>query len=549
MGRRSFAILVSLLAPLLARAADDGYIGSQACAACHRHIYQSYQGIAMAHSMSPANAATPLEGESVTVSSTKLNRVFQVYRKGADVYQSESEIGAGGQTVFKAEFKLEFAVGSGVNGFSYAVRRGDYLFEAPLSYYSRNKNWDISPGYESLDSGFSRPLAAACLACHSGRARPVRDRVGLYLDPPFEELPIGCENCHGPGAAHVAAGGSPKTIVNPARLAPRLAEQICMNCHQRGDTRILQPAKDYSDFRPGAWLNQTLAIFKIPSKDEDEDLLEHHSAMESSKCFTGSGGKLSCFTCHNPHARPSGAEAVTWYRDKCLTCHSEASCKLPLLRRAERGNDCTACHMPKRNITEISHSALTNHRIIAFAGELVPASDARAEGGLIHVNQPPDGGKLPRLTLWQAYGELMYRDPAYQARYFDLLDELAKDEPNNGLVQAALGARDLRRDSNAAAIAHLSKALDLGFSSSAAYADLAEAMARAGQLEEAVAVLQRGIRMEPYAPSLYKSLALRYIALKQYPRAKETLERHIELFPEDDFVRGLLAKVEGHSAP
>jgi hypothetical protein len=60
-------------------------------------------------------------------------------------------------------------------------------------------------------------------------------------------------------------------------------------------------------------------------------------------------------------------------------------------------------------------------------------------------------------------------------------------------------------------------------------------------------VLNRGIRMEPYVPSLYKSLALRYITLKQYPQAKETLERHMQLFPEDDFVRGLLAQVKGRA--
>ncbi len=548
MGRRSLAILVSLLAPLPVLATGDGYVGSQACAGCHRQIYQRYQGVAMAHSMSPANAAAPLAGEPITVSSTKLNRVFQVYREGSDVYQSESEIGAGGEIVFKAAFKLEFAVGSGVNGFSYAVRRGDYLFEAPLSYYSRTRKWDLSPGYEFVDSGFNRPLAAACLVCHSGRARAVQDRAGLYLAPPFEELPIGCENCHGPGSAHVAAGGSPKSIVNPARLAPRQAEQICMYCHQRGDTRVLQPRKEYSDFRPGAWLNQTLAIFKIASKVDDGDLLEHHSAMESSKCFIGSKGKLSCLTCHDPHAQPPRAEAAAWYRDKCLTCHSEASCKLPLVKRAESGNDCTSCHMPKRDVTMISHAALTNHRIIAYAGEALPANKAQGNDGLIHVNRPPGSDELPRLTLWQAYGELMDKDPAFQARYLALLDDLAKAEPENGLVQAALGARDLQRDSNATAVAHLRKALDLGFSSGTLYAGLADALARTGQLDEAVSVLKRGIQMEPYEPSLYKSLALRFITAKQYPQAKETLERHIELFPEDDFVRGLLARVDGHSS-
>jgi TolA-binding protein len=42
---------------------------------------------------------------------------------------------------------------------------------------------------------------------------------------------------------------------------------------------------------------------------------------------------------------------------------------------------------------------------------------------------------------------------------------------------------------------------------------------------------------------LYQALALDYINLKRYPEAKKTLERYVELFPEDDFVRGLLLKV------
>ena len=547
MGRLSLAVLVAGAAPLFAAAANGGYTGSKVCAGCHRQIYERYASVAMSHSMSAARDATPLPDGPVTVSSAKFNRTFQVYRDGTDVYESESETDATGKTVFKTAYKLEYAVGSGVNGYSYAIRRGNYLFEAPLSYYARLNKWDLSPGYEFADYGFNRPMAAACLACHSGRPRPVRDRDGLYLDPPFQELAIGCENCHGPGAAHVASRGSAKLIVNPARLPPRLAEQICMNCHQGGDTRVLQPGKEYSDFRPGDWLNDTLAIFKIPSKGADADLLEHHSAMEASKCFLGSGGKLSCFTCHDPHSKPRGEEAAAWYRGKCLTCHSETSCKTPRLARAERGNDCTACHMPKRDVTVISHSALTNHRIIAYPGEPLPAPKTRTDAGLIHVNRPPGGEALPRLTLWRAYGELLEKEPAFQAPYLALLEELAKTQPGNGLVQAALGTRDLRQnapDSNASAIAHLTKALDLGFSSSSAYADLAEALARAGRLDDAVAVLKRGIEAEPYAPPLYKSLALRYIALKQYPLAKETMQRYVELFPEDDFMRGLLARAE-----
>ncbi len=99
-----------------------------------------------------------------------------------------------------------------------------------------------------------------------------------------------------------------------------------------------------------------------------------------------------------------------------------------------------------------------------------------------------------------AYGELLEMDPAVQARYFTLLDQLERDEPNNGLVQAAPGSKAQRAkssDSNAKAIAHLTKAVDLGCSSTTVYADLAEALSRDGRLDKAVDVLNRGISNLP----------------------------------------------------
>jgi hypothetical protein len=556
MDPRLIAGLVIFLAPCASWCADDTYVGSKVCAQCHREIYDRYMNVPMAHSMSPANqAALVREGsipvnpkrEPIKVFSARLNRWFQVFRKGMEIYQSESEVDANGQIVFTTVHRLEFAMGSGVNGQTYVVRRDEHLFEAPLSYYSRTRKWSLSPGYEFADYGFNRPIESACLGCHSGRPRPVHGRSGLYLNPPFQELAIGCENCHGPGGAHLATHGAAKSIVNPAKLSARLAEQICMNCHQGGDARVLQPGKDYSDFRPGTWLNDTLSIFRLASMTNDEDLLEHHAAMESSKCFTASGGKLSCLTCHDPHEKPPSIDAARWYRSKCLGCHSAGNCKASAQTRQERSNDCTACHMPKRNVTVISHSVLTNHRINAYAGEPLQQTQVGAVGDLIHINPRLGSSRLSPLTLLKAYGELQTKYPAVQTRYLALLDQLARDDPNTGVVQAALGMRALRTnasDSSAKAIGHLTKALELGFSSSIVCADLADALSRASRLEEAVDVLNRGISAEPYAPELYKSLTLQYISLKQYAQAKQTMTRYMELFPEDDFMRGLLARVE-----
>jgi tetratricopeptide (TPR) repeat protein len=328
-----------------------------------------------------------------------------------------------------------------------------------------------------------------------------------------------------------------------------------MNCHQGGDTRILEPGKDYFDFRPGVPLRQTLAIIRIPLKRggaSESDILEHHFSMQLSKCYRASRGRLSCLTCHKVHGMPRPEEAAAYYRDRCLTCHAEADCKLPKAQRLERADNCAGCHMPKRDVETIAHSALTNHRIVIRPGEPLPEEAFQQTTAdlpdLVYLNRPAETNRasLPLITLLQAYGELMVKDPAYQPRYFAVLEELSRRTPDEPMVQAALGRKALQGDPalNDRAIDHLTRSIKLGFSAPAAYQDLAEALARAGREEDAVLTLQQGIKLAPYTPLLHKSLALRYIHLKQYAAARKALERYVELFPEDDFVRGLLLKAK-----
>ena len=61
--------------------------------------------------------------------------------------------------------KLAYVVGAGENGYSYIIRRGDFLFQAPLSFYTKSGTWDLSPGHEL---GFNRPIPLGCAAFHSG---------------------------------------------------------------------------------------------------------------------------------------------------------------------------------------------------------------------------------------------------------------------------------------------------------------------------------------------------------------------------------------------
>jgi hypothetical protein len=549
------------------------YAGSKACAGCHQRIVQTFRHSPMGLSMRPANSPEELARvpEPVTIFNADFDRYFRVFRDGADLYQSEYQNDAAGKVIFETTRKLEYSVGSGMNGFTYLVRRGDRLFEAPLSYYSKPGKWDLSPGYVAADMGFTRPALSGCVACHNGQPEAVPNREAEYQDPPFRfgEVAIGCEACHGPASIHIREAGRRRatidtSIVNPAKLDRRLANDVCMNCHQGGHTRVLQPGKDYTDFRPGTPLDAVSAIFKVPLKKEEREEADKaqvlapvrgslempswwkNSSLEMSKCYRSSGGELRCVTCHEVHNRPDEAEKAAYYRSKCLTCHTDRSCKISLAER-QPANDCAGCHMPKRPVGGIAHSESTNHRIVRRPGQPLPDiafEEPQDIPGLVYLNRSDPKRPVPALTQLAAYGEAMKKDPSLGPRYLAVLDALSRSDPDNTIVLAALGRRALYEKEYEKAAGYLSNALERGSQATTTYLDLGDALSAAGKHQEAAAAYQRGIDVSPYAPVLYKSLALEYVTLKQFDRAHEVIRKHVELFPEDSFMRGLLGKIE-----
>jgi len=559
-------------------APEVAYLGSKACAMCHRDIYDSYVKTGMGRSMSLANQPAQLERvpSLITVEDNKANRHFQVFRTGSGIHQREYELDPSGKQVFDRTEKLEYVIGSGEVGSTYVIRKDEYLFEAPLSFYSRPKTWGLSPGYELHDYGFNRPITSQCIVCHSGLSQPPSSANGERVSPldpfrgpssSFRELAIACENCHGPGQLHVEerlkgapiSGDVDTTIVNPAKLPLWLANNICMNCHQGGDARVLRPGKSLFDFRPGTPLDDTLVIFEIPPKREappQSPLLGHYYGMVLSRCYLQSGERLSCLTCHDPHQQPASQEAPAYFRTKCLSCHSDRSCKLPLgaRQRQRLSDDCVRCHMVQRNLKEISHGALTDHRIIAIEGEPYPDSAFRQTTpelpDLIRLTAIPGSRNdlLPPIALLDAYQQLTSTNPqAYQERQVAVLKQLAKTESNNPVVQSALAQNVLRERSSRSeteAMRYLARAVELGSTNPTDYLRLGDLLARFGHTSDSVEILQRGIRLAPYNGLLYRSLALRYIAMGEYSQATEAAKQAFQLVPDDVTTRMLLKSLE-----
>jgi hypothetical protein len=550
---------LTVAALLIGSALNAGqYVGSKVCATCHPAIFAGYSKTSMGRSMASGDDTAFLDRfpAPFTIFDNEAGQYFEVSRKADGLYQSQYAVDRSGKEIFRQTQRLAYVVGSGENGFGFLVQRDGFLFEAPLTYYSKSRVWSFSPGYELRNLGFDRPVLAECIGCHAGRPEPVADRAGLYRDPPFTELAVGCENCHGPGEPHVAqrrGGRAAASIVNPARLSGWLADNICMRCHQGGDVRVERPGDQAQDFRPGTPLNQVLSIFKVPVNQNSEPqsvLLEHYFSMTLSQCFRSSSGRLRCTTCHDPHTQPASTEAASYYRSKCLTCHQPSSCKSPPEDRAKTtpADNCAFCHMPRQTVTTITHAALTNHRIAARADEPLPDAAFRANTNAGLIDLTASAGDHPRpdpITLLQAYATLI-RDghTEFKAKLNDLLDGLARN-PTNALVLSALGRRAMTVDSpesSEQAIHFFQAAIRRNAAVADNYILLAAVYARRGRSQEAVQVLLEGMPLNPYVREFPESLAVQYMQLGKYGDALTTIRKGLEVFPGDLLLRTLLKK-------
>src|SRR4051794_6552175 len=118
-------VLMALSSVAFGAIQQPRYVGSKGCFGCHADIYRSFLKTDMGCSMRPASELN-LAGipDNATVSLSTGNRVLRVFHDDAGWHQSETE-----PNVFVDEHKLDYVVGSGANGLSFIVRRGNNLFQ------------------------------------------------------------------------------------------------------------------------------------------------------------------------------------------------------------------------------------------------------------------------------------------------------------------------------------------------------------------------------------------------------------------------------------
>ncbi|MGP0067726.1 MAG: tetratricopeptide repeat protein [Isosphaeraceae bacterium] len=368
------------------------HVGDSACLRCHAEIGETYFRHPMGRSLSPVASALAAGSGPSRFEAQGLQ--YSVEAEAGRVIHKEERRDASGRIVAQTQAEVRYVLGSGKQAIAYLIDRGGFLFESPITWYIRERRWGLSPGYEERNRHFNRPILADCLFCHANRVERVAGTVNRYREPIFHGHAIGCKRCHGPGELHVRrpalTDGVDLTIVNPARLAPSLRDAVCEQCHLIGRRRSVHAGLQSEDYRPGLPFTGFWSAFVTPPGDVGNRFGGQVEQMHESRCFRDSQGRLGCISCHDPHEVLAKQDKAAYFRDRCLACHADRGCSLPVKVRLERdrGDDCTICHMPQSGTSNNPHLATTNHR--------VPRDDASSTETLIQDRLTP--GQLRALV-------------------------------------------------------------------------------------------------------------------------------------------------------
>jgi predicted CXXCH cytochrome family protein len=230
---------------------------------------------------------------------------------------------------------------------------------------------ETTGGHQFMDKQFNRMSGkwenygnkndwdTMCATCHTTGYRLLKYDPANPKDQKwaFSELGIGCEVCHGPGAKHVKSRAK-KDIWNFAGKTPAEQTRVCGYCHIRLENEMYKsaqgnPREDFPapkvgrSFHPSddwaKWYPEHVIIPGVQPEDKIDaeykgDLKgmflidnvskaagnyeagKHHEEYQEflqSKHYKG--GRMSCTTCHSPHAGKDRTKKDP--RATCAQCH------------------------------------------------------------------------------------------------------------------------------------------------------------------------------------------------------------------------------------
>ncbi|MCB9662925.1 MAG: tetratricopeptide repeat protein [Alphaproteobacteria bacterium] len=203
-----------------------------------------------------------------------------------------------------------------------------------------------------------------CLDCHTTGFEKGWDAAAGTHASTWAEAAVGCEGCHGPGAAHVAAGGqggldADVPAADPARWTPPDAAtgiagradggsgphpqvEACGRCHAR--RALLVARSDQQPDRALVTTHRPTLIepgLHLPDGRMQEEVFSWAPFRRSRMHEAG----VACTDCHDPHAGGLRAPGEA----TCARCHDTARfADVEHTHHPVGAAGCIDCHMPVR---------------------------------------------------------------------------------------------------------------------------------------------------------------------------------------------------------
>ncbi len=472
------------------------YVDPKVCAGCHADIAKTYRTTGMARAFHrPDKEDLSRTGSYFHPAS---ERQYEMVVRDGRIYQRRSQ---NGENMF--ELEVHYVLGSGNHSRTYLHRTAQgKVLELPLAWYAEKGGyWAMNPGYDRPDHrDFSRAVTNVCMFCHNGYGTladtPVRPGDDAIFPANLAEG-IDCQRCHGPGREHVEAASAQRdqqtvraSILNPAKLPRDRQLEVCMQCHLETTSRtlpysVIRHERGLFSYQPAEELSSYILHFDHAQGKGPQDRFEiAHAAyrLRKSACFTRSQS-MTCTTCHDPHQSFRGELAVKRYKGACMQCHTAAH---------RQGEDCLACHMPKRRTDDVVHVIMTDH----FIQRRRPSRDLLAPLSEIH--------DTPRTA---------YRGPvaAYYPREI-------KDEVYLAIAQVSEG-------SNVEEGIRQLEPLTAKTTEGLVFHQLAEAYWKTGAVDKAIDNYARALQLRPTLLPSIRNLGDALMAKGEYARAIAVLSR------------------------
>jgi DmsE family decaheme c-type cytochrome len=208
-----------------------------------------------------------------------------------------------------------------------------------------------------------------CTGCHANQSTRFGNTVmgKIFLKNPRNALEKGgCETCHGPGSAHVAAGGGRGVggIISfrqdDPNHNPEEINAICLSCHEKGRRTLwrgsIHETRGLACTNCHTIMTNVTPKFQLAKLTELDTCFQCHKNKRAEIWRTSHmpvrEGKMTCSTCHNPHGTYGEAllnEATV--NDNCYKCHAEKRGPFLWEHPPVREN-CLNCHDPHGSIND-----------------------------------------------------------------------------------------------------------------------------------------------------------------------------------------------------